>query len=214
MPTEDPDRVLHNALRPFTAPPGAEVVINIEIADIGIGHMIAALDEIHRRYLGPQTNSASQRAEETLCDLLTIDQLRDYGTKRYFDVTGSEGNTYRIRTDHNPSGNVGWIDADGFTHGIYCAHPHQFDELGRSLPYADHYLGQFLALTTDENHFLKVANVFAGTTPRTFRGWPERRPLWVRYNYEWFVDRYYRDPPARERQLRIFGFDPAMGRVR
>lgn len=108
---------------------------------------------------------AQEKAEQTLLSLLTPEQREEYRVRRLFHVRGSKGTLYRIL--HGSSGNIRQVlsEADeGRGLHAFCAHPRMHveavDELtsaGR-LPHEDAMIAQMLALMTDEDSFLAVAN--------------------------------------------------------
>jgi hypothetical protein len=118
---------------------------------------------------------ANAKAKATLYEYLNEEQRKTFTEMHWFEVTGSKGNRYRIRTDMGPSGNVSWrrpnrdpalsaIYTDG---GKFCAYPKVRLPNGNFLPREDQYLGQALQLITDENAYLDKANLFAGNYPPT-----------------------------------------------
>jgi hypothetical protein len=94
---------------------------------------------------------AVTRGEELLLSLLSDEQAasrRDHG---YFTVRGSRsGAVYRIHS-RGISNNVDRLDDGGRREMVFCAHPP-----GLCAP--DVHLAQMLALVTDEDAFLAVAN--------------------------------------------------------
>lgn len=138
-------------------------------------------------------DEARQRAEESLRAKLNEAQLASHTTHQYFDLVGSRGNHYRIRTNAGTVGNVGWIDEEGLTHGVYCAHPIPHDLRGEALPEPDLYLGQFLALVLDEDNFLDSANLYGGSFPENYTDEHHRNPAWWAFQYEDFITRHYPD---------------------
>jgi hypothetical protein len=117
---------------------------------------------------------AKARAKATLYEFLNEEQRKTFTEMHWFEVTGSEGNRYRIRTDIGPSGNVSWrrpnphsgLSAIYSEGGKFCAYPRGRTPNGY-LPREDQYLGQALQLITDENSYLDKANLFGGTYPPT-----------------------------------------------
>jgi hypothetical protein len=96
---------------------------------------------------------ASARAEELLLSLLTPEQAASYRERGWFEVRGSQGGRWRIR-NRGQSGNVDLMPEIGEEReATYCAHP------PGSLPDADAHTAQMLQLVTDEDAFLKVANL-------------------------------------------------------
>jgi hypothetical protein len=124
-----------------------------------------------RARITEDSSAAQAKAQETLRSFLNEDQRKTYRDWKYFEVVGSKGTLYRIKTDGNASGNVLWrrsvalggssrIDA-----GRYCAYPKGYTPDGRYLPVEDQFLGQMLQLITDEDSFLDSANLFSGNYP-------------------------------------------------
>jgi hypothetical protein len=104
--------------------------------------------EEHRR----ARELASARAEELLLSLLTDEQAASYRERGWFEVRGSRGGRWRIR-NRGQSGNVDLMPEIGEEReATYCAHP------PGALPDADAHAAQMLALVTDEEGFLRVAN--------------------------------------------------------
>lgn len=102
--------------------------------------------------------SPRERAQQLLESRLSAEQRTELAQHGYFHVVGSRGRRYRIRAQ-GVNGNVEWVDNDGVVLGRLCAHP------SGSLPHADYWLAQMLALQHDEDAFLRVANVHAGRRP-------------------------------------------------
>lgn len=128
--------------------------------------------------------AAQVKARTTLMNFLTPEQRGTYRKEKYFEVIGSLGTRYRIKTDGNASGNVIWRhprkglvlpDTDPYVDaGKYCAYPKGYAPDGRHMPVEDQFLGQMLQLITDENAYLDKANLFAGN-------YPTHHPKHVRY---------------------------------
>lgn len=98
-----------------------------------------------------QLEAARERAEELLTALLTGEQAASRRESGWFAVRGSSsGKTYRIHST-GISNNVDRLGEDGRRERIFCAHP-------PGLPAPDVHLAQMLALATDEDAFLRVAN--------------------------------------------------------
>jgi hypothetical protein len=96
--------------------------------------------------------TATKRAEVLLDRLLDDQQRRDLLRHRYFCVVGSLGGRYLI-------GDGAVILVDGPYHPApcqFCVHP------DGQLPAADVMLAHKLAIETDEQRFLHVANPFGG----------------------------------------------------
>jgi hypothetical protein len=96
--------------------------------------------------------AASNRAEELLLSLLTEEQAASYRERGWFEVRGSRGGRWRIR-NRGQAGNVDLMPEIGEEReATYCAHPPD------GLPDADAHVAQMLALVTNEEEFLRVAN--------------------------------------------------------
>jgi hypothetical protein len=136
------------------------------IADPISAEQVARSEERDREYTR-QIKNARTKAHETLTRMLNDQQKKDFKERGYFYVTGNKGTPYRVRTN-STVGNVDWIDGETVL-GSYCAHPsgQGRDLNGRvgSLPLYDIFIGQKLALETDEESFLRVANLYGGTYP-------------------------------------------------
>lgn len=110
-----------------------------------------------------ETRALAEVKANRLLELVLSDEQRaELKTHRRFHVRGSRGRRYRIHAN-GQSGNVSWVDDAGKELGRFCAHPAGY------LPDADAWLAQSLAIQTDEDAFLAVANLHAGTRP------PQRR---------------------------------------
>jgi hypothetical protein len=95
----------------------------------------------------------SRRAEELLVALLSDEQVSTWREHSYFTVRGSRsGALYRIR--RGISGNVDRMlpGQPGVPEVTFCAHP-------PGIPAEDVCLAQMFLLVTDEEAFLRVANV-------------------------------------------------------
>lgn len=96
--------------------------------------------------------AARERAEELLLLMLTEEQAASRREHGFFTVLGSRsGKAYRIH-DRGQAGNIDRLGDDGRREYTYCAHP------PAGLPAADAHLAQMLAIATDEDEFLRVAN--------------------------------------------------------
>lgn len=113
-----------------------------------------------------EREQATSRARELLRSLLSEEQWASYEENGWFEVRGSKGGRWRIR-DRGQSGNVDLMPEIGDERdATYCAHPPD------GLPDADAHIAQMLALVTDEEAFVKVANVHyrrPGTVPPFMR---------------------------------------------
>lgn len=99
---------------------------------------------------------ATVRSRALLLRLLTPAQRAMFEARRYFEVRGESGRTYRIHCGGGREGNIKWVDALGFQMGSFCVAP-----AGYHLPIWDAFLGQMLLIATDEDKFLRTA-VFSG----------------------------------------------------
>lgn len=100
-----------------------------------------------------ERETASARARELLRVLLSDAQWARYEENGWFEVRGSKGGRWRIR-DNGQSGNVDLMPEIGDERDVtYCAHP------PGSLPDADAHAAQMLTLVTDEDAFVRTANV-------------------------------------------------------
>lgn len=96
---------------------------------------------------------ASDRAVELLLSLLSDEQAATYREHGWFEVRGSSGRRWRIR-NRGQSGNVDLMPEIGEERdATYCAHP------AERLPDADAHVAQMLALVTDDEAFVRTANV-------------------------------------------------------
>lgn len=103
--------------------------------------------------------AANARALELLRSMVSEQQWADYQAKGWFEVRGSRGRRWRIRKS-GQSGNVDLMPETGeVREASFCAHPRDW------LPNADAHLAQMLALVTDEEEFVRVANVHHGRRP-------------------------------------------------
>ena len=110
------------------------------------------------RDLWKTREEAESRALALLLAWLTPAQRAQFGTYRYFDVTGSDtGRHYRIR--YGTATNVYELDQNGRIHVGWCFRP-----AGR-LSAGDVMLAQKIALETGELGALAVANKFPGVLP-------------------------------------------------
>ena len=95
---------------------------------------------------------ADARAEELLLSLLTEEQAATRQDRGWFEVRGSAGGRYRIRS-RGQAGNVDLMPETGEERDTsYCCHP-------SGVPDADAHLAQMLALVTDEDRFRRTANI-------------------------------------------------------
>jgi hypothetical protein len=98
-----------------------------------------------------QRGKAEQRAYTLLKQWLSTEQLARFESHGYFEVQGSHsGKRYRIRPDRYM--NIDEFDKDGTRLAVWCVGP-----AGR-LPIGDSMLAQKIALETDEQAALAMAN--------------------------------------------------------
>jgi hypothetical protein len=100
-------------------------------------------------------SEAEQRARSLLKEWLSPVQLAQYKSDGYFQVTGSHsGKRYRIR--HDRLMNVDELDERGTRVAVWCFGPEGY------LPVGDVMLAQKIALETDEQAALVIANRHSG----------------------------------------------------
>jgi len=105
-----------------------------------------------------QHRKAEQRAYTLLKRWLSPEQIAQLESHGHFEVRGSHsGKWYRIRPERNM--NIDELDGEGSRVAVWC-----FGPTG-NLPVGDNMLAQKIALETNEQAALAVANP----------GWPERR---------------------------------------
>jgi hypothetical protein len=105
-----------------------------------------------------ERRKAEQRAYALLKRWLSPEQLAQLERHGYFEVRGSHsGQCYRIRREWNM--NIDELDGEGSRVAVWCFSP------AGHLPLGDNMLAQKIALETDEQAALAVAN----------HSWPERR---------------------------------------
>ena len=120
--------------------------------------LLAALLENPQWQFFTRRRKAEQRAYTLLKRWLSPEQIAQLERRGYFEVTGSHsGACYRIRRERNM--NIDELDGDGSRVAVWCFGPTGY------LPLGDNMLAQKIALETDEQAALAVAN----------RSWPERR---------------------------------------
>lgn len=99
-----------------------------------------------------EREQAEARSLELLRSLLTGEQWASYQDKGWFEVRGKSGRRWRVR-NRGQSGNIDLMPEIGEERdATYCAHP------PGDLPDADAHAAQMLALVTDDEAFLRVAN--------------------------------------------------------
>jgi hypothetical protein len=98
-----------------------------------------------------QRRKAEQRAYTLLKRWLSSEQIAQLDRHGYFEVRGSHsGRCYRIRRDRNM--NIDELDGEGSRVAVWCFGPAGY------LPLGDNMLAQKIALETDEQAALAVAN--------------------------------------------------------
>jgi hypothetical protein len=107
--------------------------------------------QARQRDMAAVRKAASERAERLLVACLSSAQRGELTTAGWFEVQSSRGRRYRIRRGRVR--NVIEVDMLGRTLRTYCCHP--FD----GVPDADTMLAQKLMLETQEDEFLRLANV-------------------------------------------------------
>lgn len=99
---------------------------------------------------------ATARSVELLMSLLTEDQAASYREHGWFEVRGSRGRRWRIR-NRGQQGNVDLMPEIGDERvASFCCHPPGM------LPDADAHTAQMLHIVTDEDSFIRTANVTHG----------------------------------------------------
>jgi len=104
----------------------------------------------------------SRLAEKRLGAWLSEEQARCRCEHGWFPVTGSDGTRWRILATGGVTGNVLLLGDDGKPLFGYCAHPCR-------CPPAEAYLAQALAIQSDVERFLKVANLYHDYRPPLLR---------------------------------------------
>lgn len=94
-----------------------------------------------------QQRRMQEQAQQWLLDLLPRSEQDRYRAERRFEVTGSAGGLYEIH--HGYSGNIFLMRPE---RRRYCAHPPITDA-----PVESAMVAQYLAISTDERAFLRVA---------------------------------------------------------
>jgi hypothetical protein len=120
--------------------------------------LLAALLESPQGQVLTQRREAELRAYTLLKRWLSPEQIAQLERHGYFEVRGSHSGTcYRIHRERNM--NIDQLVGEGSRVAVWC-----FGPMG-NLPLGDNLLAQKIALETDEQAALAVAN----------RSWPERR---------------------------------------
>lgn len=101
------------------------------------------------------TDTAKARARRLLISMLNPDQQKELDEKNHFHLTvySKDGTMKVYRIEHGYAGNVKLLGLDGQPVKRYCIHADS------RLPYEDQMLAQKLLLETNEEHFLKTANM-------------------------------------------------------
>lgn len=101
------------------------------------------------------TDTAKARARKLLFSMLNPDQQKELEEKNYFHLTVHDrsGSIRVYRIEHGYAGNVKLLGVDGQPVKRYCIHADS------RLPYEDQMLAQKMLLETNEEHFLKTANM-------------------------------------------------------
>lgn len=115
----------------------------------------AVLHEQRIAVANAQRRQAQVRARHLLGSLLSKAQAESLKDRNYFDleVTARDGAVKRYRIHKGRSGNVELLAPDGTPLRRYCAHPLLY------VPDEDTMLSQKLMLESDEEQFLRTANV-------------------------------------------------------
>lgn len=104
-----------------------------------------------------RAEEVKERSLTLLRSILTPEQLEEFERRHRFTVVGSSGRRYRIKCA-GQQGNVEWLNSVGNVGGAVCAHPSY-------VPDGDAWIAQKLALETDDEGFLRVANLHSGAWP-------------------------------------------------
>ena len=128
------------------------ILLNLGLLSVAFG--LADLRPRHRqRRLAAQPSNPEQRANTLLKEWLCPEQGLTLDRRGYFQVTGSHtGKRYRIR--RYPQMNIDELGKDRVPIAVWC-----FGPVGH-LPLGDVMLTQKLALETNEQAALAVANRF------------------------------------------------------
>jgi hypothetical protein len=101
---------------------------------------------------------AQIRGLELLHMILTDEQQAQYDLNGMVPVRGSLGGMYEIETLYGGvHGNITKVDEHGCRLGRICVAPRMRVD-GRALPLADGWVGQLLAIKTDEDAFIQTGN--------------------------------------------------------
>jgi hypothetical protein len=100
-------------------------------------------------------DTAKSRARRLLFSMLNPQQQKQLDEKNYFDLTvhSQDGSQRVYRIEHGYAGNVKLLDANGQPVRRYCIHADS------RLPYEDQMLAQKLLLESNEQDFLRIANM-------------------------------------------------------
>jgi len=102
------------------------------------------------------------RARNLLNSMLSPEQREELEADNRFHlrvIDGKSGAERVYRIDQGYQGNVKLLGPDGRPIKSYCIHAKTTDDEGNRLPNEDHMLAQKLLLQTDEERFLRVANM-------------------------------------------------------
>jgi hypothetical protein len=121
--------------------------------------LIIGLQEARMRYHDcAGRGEAEKKARDLLKQWLSPAQLAQYEGDGYFEVTGCDtGKRYRVRRDRQM--NIDELDRRDVRIAVWCFGPEGH------LPLGDVMLAQKLALETDEQAALAIANRNSGTYP-------------------------------------------------
>lgn len=103
-----------------------------------------------------------ERARRLLASMLSPEQREEFEAENRFHlkvIDGQSGEERVYRIDQGYQGNVKLLGPDGRPVRSYCIHAKTTDDEGRRLPNEDHMLAQKLLLQTDEESFLRIANM-------------------------------------------------------
>jgi len=106
--------------------------------------------------------TSKERARRLLASMLSPEQREEFEAENRFHlrvIDGKSGEERVYRIDQGFQGNVKLLGPDGRPVKSYCIHAATTDDEGHRLPNEDHMLAQKLLLQTDEESFLRIANM-------------------------------------------------------
>jgi hypothetical protein len=117
-----------------------------------LARQAAAIEDAKRKVF---TDTAKARARRLLFSMLSPDQQKELDEKNHFHLTvhSKDGTMKVYRIEHGYAGNVKLLGPDGQPIRRYCIHADS------RLPYEDQMLAQKLLLESNEQDFLRIANM-------------------------------------------------------